>query len=83
MQQQARKDQRHRATTHGPAAEAPLDGAEYDAETEDAAEAPEAETAAAARVRSPRPSNWGAITKTQKRHWFHRHGKWKTDWTFE
>ena len=29
---------------------------------------PEAAAAAAARVRPPRPSNWGAMTKNQKRH---------------
>ena len=44
------------APTHGPAAETLHEGAEYDAETGDAAEAPEA--AAAAGVRPPRPSNW-------------------------
>jgi len=38
---------------------------------------------ATAGVRPPRPSNWGSMTKTQKRHWFHRHGKWKMDWTLE
>jgi len=42
---------------------------------------------AAAGVRPPRPRNWGSMTKTQKRHWFHRHGKWKwkwkTDWALE
>jgi len=54
-----------RATTHGPAAETLLDGAEYDAETEDAAGASEA---AAARVRPPRPSNWGAMTQSQKKN---------------
>jgi len=51
------------ATTHGPAAEELLDGAEYDAETENKARASEA---AAARVRPPRPSNWGTMTKVQK-----------------
>jgi len=49
-------------------------GAVYGAEAKDvdmgnAAEAPEATTAAAAGVRPPRPSNWSAITKDQKRHW--------------
>ena len=49
------------ATTHGPAAEALLEEAEYDLETEGAVKASEA--AAAARVRPPRPNNWGAMTK--------------------
>ena len=59
------------ATTHGPAAEALLKGAEYDAETEDSAGASEAAAAAVARVRPPRPSNWGAMTKKQKKNWHH------------
>jgi len=46
------------------AAEALLEGAEYDAETEDVAGALEA---AAALVRPPRPTNWGAMTKKQKK----------------
>jgi len=49
------------ATTQGPAAEALLEGAAHDAETEDAAEALEA--AAAVRVKPPRPSNWSTMTK--------------------
>ena len=64
------------APTHGPAAETLHEGPEYDAETGDAAEASGA--AAAAGVRPPRPSNWGTLTKKQKKNWFHRHGKWKT-----
>ena len=56
-----------RATTHGPAAGALLDGAEYDTETEDAAGASEAVAAAAARVRPPRPSNWESMSKNQKK----------------
>ena len=65
------------ASTHGPAAEALLEGAECDAETEDVAETSEpAAAAAAARVRPPRPSNWGTMTKNQKTNWRARHGKW-------
>ena len=64
------------APTHGPAAEALLEGAGYDTETEDAAGASEAAAAAAARVRPPRPSNWGTMTKNQKTNWRARHGKW-------
>ena len=57
------------ATTHGPAAEALLKGAEYDAETEDAAEALEATAAAAAaQVRPPGLSSWGTMTKKQKKN---------------
>jgi len=52
---------------HGPAAEALLEGAEYDAETEDMAGASEA--AEAAGVRPPRPSNRSATTKKQKKNW--------------
>ena len=66
------------ATTRGPAEEAPLEEAECGAEAGDAVEAPEtavAVAAAAARVRPPRPSNWGAMTKDQKRHWCKRGGK--------
>ena len=57
------------ATMHGPAAEALLEGAEYDAETGDIAGASEA---AAAGVRPPRPSNWGSMTKHQKVNWRRR-----------
>ena len=39
-----------------------------------AAEASEAAAAAVARVQPPRPSNWGTITKLQKKTWFHRPG---------
>jgi len=57
------------ATTNGPTAEAFLEGAEYDAETEDAAEALEATAAAAAaQVRPPGLSSWGAMTKKQKKN---------------
>jgi len=42
----------------GPAAEALLEGAEYDAETGDAAEASEAAAVTTARVRPPRPTDW-------------------------
>jgi len=59
------------ATTHGPAVEAFLERAEYDAETEDAAEASEAAAAAAARVRLPRPSNWGDMSRKQRQNWKH------------
>ena len=56
----------HGATAHGPAAEELLEGAEYDAETEDAAGASEAAAAAAAaRVRLPRPSNRDDKTRAQ------------------
>jgi len=58
--------------THGPAAEALLDGAEHDAETEDAAGASET---AVARVQPPRPSNWGAITLSQKKNWKQQGGR--------
>ena len=54
------------ATTQGPAAEALLEGAEYDAETEDGAEASEEAVAAAARVWPPRPSNWGDMSRRQR-----------------
>jgi len=57
------------AAMQRPAAEAHLKGAEYDAETEDMVESLEA--AAAAGVRSPRPSNRGAPTKKQKENWNH------------
>ena len=57
------------ATTHGPAEEALLEGAEYGAEAEDTAEALEAAAAAAARVPPPRTCNWGTAMKDQKRHW--------------
>ena len=43
------------ATTHGPAAEALIEGAEYDAETEDAAEASEAAAAAAGKAAEDGP----------------------------
>ena len=49
----------------GAAAEALLEGAEYDTETEDAAEASEAE--AVVGVRPPRPSNWESMSKYQKK----------------
>ena len=49
-----------------PAAEAHLEGAEYDAETEDMTGSSKA--AAAAGVRPPRPNNWGATTKKQKKN---------------
>jgi len=41
--------------------------------TEDAAEASEEVSAATARVRPPRPSNWGAMTKNQKKNLINRH----------
>jgi len=62
------------ATTHGPAAEALLKGAEYDAETKDVAEASKA-AAAAARVRPPRPSNWGDMSRSQRQNWKLRGGR--------
>jgi len=52
---------------HGPALEALLEGAEYDAETEDAAEASEA--AATARVRPPKPADWGTIARCRRKFW--------------
>ena len=64
-----------RAAIHGPAAEALQDGAEYDAETDDAAEASESEAAAAARVRPPRPSNWGTMTRVQRKMWKKQGGR--------
>jgi len=56
------------------AAEALLEGAEYDAETENAAKDSEA-AAAAARVRLPRPSNWNTMTRGQRRNWNQQGGK--------
>ena len=53
------------------AAEELLELAEYDAETEDAAEASEAE---AARGQPPRPSNWVSMSKNQKKTW-RKHGR--------
>ena len=44
-----------------------------------AAGASEAAAAAPARVQPPRPSNWGNMSKLQKKNWFHRHGKWSVD----
>jgi len=44
-----------------------------------AAEASEAAAAAPARVQPPRPSNWGTMTKLQKKTRLHRHGKWGAD----
>jgi len=67
------------ATTHGPAAEALLEGAEYGVEKKNAAEASEAAAAAAARVQPPRQSNWGTMANLQKKTWFYRHGKWNFD----
>ena len=64
------------ASTHGPAAEAFLEGTEYDAETEDAAEASETAAAAtAARVRPPRPADWGTLTIDQRKNWKKQGGK--------
>ena len=62
-----------RATTHGPAAEALLEGTKYDAVTEDVAGSSEA--AAAAGVRPPRRSNWGATIKKQKKKWKQHGGR--------
>ena len=62
------------ATMHGPVAEALLEGAEYGAETEDAAESSE-KAAATVRVRPPRPSNWDAMTRSQKKNWKQREGR--------
>ena len=61
------------APTHGPAAETLHEGAEYDTESGNAAEA--SEVAAAAGVRPPRPSNWGTMPWKQKQNWKHRKGK--------
>jgi len=61
-------------TTHGPAAEALLEEAEYDVETEGAAEAPEA-AAAATGVRPPRRSNWGDMSRRQRHKWKLRAGR--------
>ena len=56
LQQEQRRHLGPGATTHVPAAEAILDGAEYEAETEHAAGASEA---LAARVRPPGLVDWG------------------------
>jgi len=61
------------ATTHGPTAEALLEGEKYGAETEDAAEASGA--AAAARLRPPRPADWVTMTRGQRKNWKKRGGK--------
>ena len=58
------------AAAHGTAAEALLEGAEYDAETEDAARVVEAATAA--RARPPRPANWETMTRGHREHWKQR-----------
>jgi len=58
------------ATTHGPAAEVLHEGAQCDVDMGNAAEASEA--ADAARVRPPRPSNWNAMTPSQKKNWKQR-----------
>jgi len=63
------------ATTHGPELETLLEGVEYDAETKDAAEAPEAAAAAVARVRPPRPADWGTITRGQRKYWKQHGGR--------
>jgi len=55
------------AITHGPAAEVLYEGAECDVYMRNAAKAPVA--AAAAGMRPPRPSNWGSMTKHQKKTW--------------
>ena len=57
----------------GQAADALLKGAEYDdAETEDAAGASET---AAARVRPPRPADWGTTKRSQRKYWKKRGGR--------
>ena len=61
------------APTHVPAAEALDEAAEFDAETGDAPETPVA--AAAAGVRPPRPSNWGSMTRVQRRKWDQQGGR--------
>ena len=63
------------ATTHGSVAEVFYDGAECDVDTGNAAEASAPTAATAAGVRPPRPSNWSAMTKDQKRHWYKRRVK--------
>ena len=55
------------ATTHGPAAEELLEGAEFDPVTKDMAWPSEA--AAAAQVLPPRPADLGAMTKAQQESW--------------
>ena len=51
------------AALHGPAAEVLYEGAEFDVDMGNAAEALAATAAAAARVRLPRPANWGTTTR--------------------
>jgi len=53
--------------THGPVAEVLYDGAEFDVDVGNAAWALGA--AEAARARPPRPSNWGAMSRSQKKNW--------------
>jgi len=72
------------ATTHGPAAEMLYEGAECDVDMGNAAEASATTATAAARVRPPRPANWGTMTKpsnwgamsgTQRKNWYRQGGK--------
>ena len=62
-----------RETTHGQATEALHEGAEYEAETGNAAETPKA--AAVARVRPPSPSNRGSMTRGQRQRWKQQGGR--------
>ena len=55
------------ATTHRPAAEVLYEGAEYDVDMVNAAEAPVAEAAAGVRPQSP--SNWVTLTRVQRKTW--------------
>jgi len=66
LQQEQRRHLGPGATTHVPAAEALLEGVEFDAETGDAAEASEAAAAVAARLRPPRPADWGFMNRYER-----------------
>jgi len=61
----------------GPAAEALLEGAKYDAELEGAAEASEA--AAVAGVRLPRPADRVTMTRSKRQRWKQRGGRPRLD----
>jgi hypothetical protein len=74
LRRQERRRHLGQPRNYGPAAEALLDGAEYDAETEDAAGCSDA--AAAAGMRQPKPSHWGSISSNQQKNWYRWEGKW-------
>jgi len=67
LRRQERRRQPGQPST-GPTAEVLLEGAEYDAETKDAAKASKAEAAVVARVRPPRPIYWSVMTRGHRRN---------------